>query len=115
MALTSVNRARIILDLLKDGIVTTEANYGAGIDKAPALVASKYVDAFLIESQAKFLDANGDPRAPTNEELADVFLRRMRQYVTGTYVHIKQQASAETARQAAIAAAETETLAEIGE
>ena len=110
MALTSVNRARIILDLLKDGIVTTEANYGAGIDKAPALVASKYV-----ESQAKFLDANGDPRAPTNEELADVFLRRMRQYVTGTYVHIKQQASAETARQAAIAAAETETLAEIGE
>ena len=62
MALSNVVRVRIILYLLKTGDVTTEANYGAGIDKVPIAIASRYGDDFLKESGATFFDGATPPQ-----------------------------------------------------
>ena len=101
-----VDRARIIMDLVKDGEVANLADY-ANVEKLAGPVALKYARAFW--------DAPGfahpDVENPTNEQLAAHFINRMRQYAINleAAVRVPNAVSAAQTSEAATVAAEGST------
>lgn len=74
-AITDTNRARIILDLLKDGTVANETPYGS-VDLASAPISQKYADAFWSVYDGQNTFTPGTPvTSPTNAQKATFFLR----------------------------------------
>lgn len=129
MALTNVLRARVILDLVKDGVVATESNYsGAAVDKASAADAGKYGSAFWRCYLGTFPDgvhsASGttpritptgqDERDATNEEIANHYLNMLRRHHKAVLETVRAPAAAETARATEIATVATEITTDLG-
>mgnify|MGYP001574122804 CR=1 FL=1 len=99
-AITNVNRARIIMDLLKDGTVANETPY-ASLDLATAPVADKYATAFWNVFGPDKDGMRNPILNPTNNQLAVFFLKRLG-------VHCKAVLEASRVPQAGTAAAATE-------
>lgn len=94
MSLTNVLRARVILDLLKDGDVSDEAAYNS-IDKAGVALATKYVSLWPGESA---------------EERADNMLNDIKIAMRVKLI----QAATNAAYSAASASATSEAVADLG-
>lgn len=119
MALQEAQRARIILDLLLDGNVTTEANYGNGIDKAAPAVAQKYADAILDAYPRVWYDNATPPavRQPTNDEKALHMIKILKGFLKEHRVNHARKIDAATkaAQDAALAAVNAEVASELGD
>lgn len=86
MALSKVVRARVLMDLLKDGDVSTEANYASDkIDYVDGPTALKYVNAFV----SYFGGPTGS--GVTNEDIAAFYINQLRRYHRDIYVHEKER------------------------
>lgn len=84
--LSKVVRARVLMDLLKDGTVTTEANYASDkVDYVDAPTALKYVNAFV--------SYYGGPTGSgvTNEDIATFYINKLREYHRDIFVHEKER------------------------
>lgn len=68
MALSFVNRARMIMDLIRDGSVSSESAY-SGVDLINASVGLKYLDA-MLEVYGNILPT--PPNTTIEEELASM-------------------------------------------
>lgn len=101
-----VDRARVIMDLVKDGEVSDLANYSA-VEKVPGPIALKYAQAFWDASG--FTNPGGSN--PTNEQLATNYINRLRDYHKQVLAAARVPAAGETAREteAATVAAEGTT------
>lgn len=90
-----IDRARIIMDLVKDGEVSDLANYSA-VEKAASPLALKYAQAFW--------DAPGFSHEkevnPTNDQLATNYINRLRDYHKQVLAAARVPAAGETARRA---------------
>ena len=101
-----VDRAQVIMDLVKDGEVSSLANYVA-VEKVSGAIALKYSQAFW--------DAPGIPRpnveSPTNEQLATHYLNEIRAFHKEQLAAARVPAASEAARisEAATVAAEGTT------
>jgi len=84
----AVNRARIILDLVKDGNVATPASYG-GVDLLDGPTSLKYVNAFCSYF--------GGPIDGTNAEKARFYINHMRGYHRQILAHQRKQTASNTA------------------
>ncbi len=114
MALTNVQRARIIMDLVKDGNVGNEANYGAGVDKIAVPTAGKYADAF-IDVFGPVRDSNGEEVvSPTAEQKALFYINRLRAHHRDVLLSARVPAAAETARTTEQGTVNTEVDTEVG-
>lgn len=102
-AVTDVNRARIIIDLLFDGTTSNDALY-ANLDLANATVTTKYGTAFWTVFGPE-RDAMGNPiQNPTNAQLAAFWIKRMK-------IHNRDTLKASRVPAAVTAAANTEDAA----
>jgi len=109
MALTAIQRCRIILDLLKDGDVADEAVYRK-VDMADEKVTLKYCQAFY---------GPGGPLAkpgedPTEEHYAAAMLHRLRNNVAEMNQQSRVSKVQEQAMKAAKDAVAAEAKAELG-
>lgn len=84
MALTQVQRVRIMLDLLKDGSVTTEANYSSPtLDYLDIPTALKYAEA-LITSYHSPGDVSGMSGEEKSRRVLNILRRIFREALTST-------------------------------
>ena len=112
MALSRVDRARIIIDLLKDGVVTTEANYNSSlIDYATPALSLKYADA-VMEAYGGYSEAQ--VAAASNPEKATVFLNELRTHLRDALRIARAPQAAETARLAEEVTVQSEVDTELG-
>ena len=80
MSLDAITRARIVMDLLKDGDVANESNYvDSKVDYIGATMATRYVDAFC-----RYF---GGPTNGDNEAKAAFYLERLREHHKSIWVH----------------------------
>jgi len=100
--LTPVQRTRIALDVIKDGDVTTLANY-QGVDLAAPALTSKYVDAIVAYY--------GGPTNGTNDEKARFYLNQLRRWHFAHLKHQKEQPAVADATEEA----QSEVDADLGE
>ncbi len=108
-----VDRARFIMDLVKDGEVSDLANYSA-VEKVPGPIALKYAQAFWDApgfAHPVLVDDDDNPRDPTNDELATNYINRLRDYHKQVLAAARVPVAGETARktEAATVAAEGTT------
>lgn len=102
-SLNSVVRVRVVMDLLKDGGVTTATNYADDkVDYIAPDIGMKYVDAFVSYF--------GGPADGTNAEKATFYLNCLRRYHRDIYAHEKEKLAGNTAKQEA----ETEVETDLG-
>lgn len=106
MALTPAERASIILDLLKDGVVGTESNYTpAKVDRFnPAAALSIYQDFWVVRR----------PGNPTPDEAADFFLTRLKEFAVANAETAAGPPAGRVAEQAAKASARARVNADLG-
>ena len=97
--LTPVQRARVVMDLIKDGDVTTPANY-AGVDLLGAAESIKYANAFCVYF--------GGPVDGTNDEKARFYINQLRSYHRQIYLHTVVTPAAATAASTAEATVTTD-------
>lgn len=106
------DRARVIMDLVKDGEVVNLLHY-IDVEKVSGSIALKYAQAFW--------DAPGfvhpDVGSPTNEQLATNYINRLRDYHKQILAAARVPAAGNTAREteAAVVAAEGTTDLNDGE
>ena len=78
--ITAANRARILMDLTKDGEVTDLANY-ANVEMLAGVTALEIANDFWEQYGQQLYEEDGTtPRDPTNEELATHYINRIRQF-----------------------------------
>ena len=112
-AITNVNRARIILDLLKDGTVANEVPYGS-LDLASAPVADKYGTAFW-NVYGPEVDGMGQPiQSPTNAQVAAFFLKQLGKHCKAVLEQSRVPGAAAAAAVTEKATVATETTADLG-
>ena len=106
MALTPAERASIILDLLKDGVVGTENNYVPGkVDRFnPAAAMSIYQDFWVVRR----------PGNPTPDEAAEFFLARLKEFAVQAAESANGPPAGRAAEQAAKASARARVNADLG-
>ena len=111
MALSNVNRVRIIFDLLKDAQVTTEANYDSSlIDYMDAATAVKYAEALITVRSPE----SGDPAGMSAGEKSRLVLNILRQFIRQSLVVTRDVDAVKTAKQNAKATALAEADTDIG-
>ena len=111
MSLTSVVRVRIIMDLLKDGDVGTEANYDSSlIDYIDAPTALKHANAFVL-AYGPIPNVEGDP---TNEQKATFYLNCLRKHHAEVTKSVRGPAAGDAARIAEIDVVTAEVESELG-
>lgn len=115
MALDQGKRARIILDIIKDGNVENGAAYNS-VDLSTVAVMKKYSEAFAAEYGKKWYDNATPPveRAPTNDELAEFLISKIKQYVREIFRANKVNTAAATAGITAGSTADTEAQTDLG-
>lgn len=114
MALTPVVRARVIMDLVKDGVVLNERPYG-NVDLAAAPVAIKYAQAFYDAYGPQLFEVDGvTPRDPTNAELARNYLKVLRKFHRDILRASRVGSAGDTARSVEAVIVETEADADLG-
>lgn len=112
MALGRIVRARIILDLLKDGDVATEANYDAALlDYATAPLAIKYGDAVL---EAYYGYDEAQVAAASNAEKATAVINMLRRHLRDALRQSRAPEAARAAADAETAVVNTEVDTELG-
>jgi hypothetical protein len=77
-----IDRARVLLDLVRDGEVTDLSAY-ATVEKAESALVLKYAQAMWDApgwTVPNLVDDNGDPRDPTNDELTANYISRLKAY-----------------------------------
>ena len=112
MPITPVQRTRIIFDLMKNGTVTTEANYDSpGIDYLDGPTALKYADAMIEVYQYK---TAAEIAAMSNAERSKRVINLLRGYVRQALVTTRRVPAASTAANDAAVIANSEADAEIG-
>lgn len=112
-----IDRARILMDLTKDGEVTSLGDY-ANVEKATAVLAIKYAQAFWDApgfSHPVLVDENGDPRDPTNDELARNYINRLRQHHIDLRASVEVPAARTTAGVAKAATVAAEGTTDLGD
>lgn len=109
MALSNIQRARIIFDLLRDGEVANQAAY-ANVDMAPAALTLKYAAAMYQHGAALAPGA-----APTNDQLAAGFLRALRLILRSAAIESRVPAAGRAAANAEETAVLGETRQDLGE
>uniref|UniRef100_A0A6M3JXI9 Uncharacterized protein n=1 Tax=viral metagenome TaxID=1070528 RepID=A0A6M3JXI9_9ZZZZ len=88
--ITNVVRVRIITDLLKDGAVSTPANYtGDKVDYIAPAIGSRYIEAVVAYY--------GGPVDGTNEEKAAFYLNQLRAWHRMIYRHQQERLAGATA------------------
>lgn len=113
-AITDLNRARIILDLLKDGNVANETPYGS-LDLAGAPIATKYADAFWSVYDGQNTFTPGTPvTSPTNAQKATFWLRRIGIHCKEVLATSRVPTVAATAAATETTTVNTETTADLG-
>lgn len=113
-AISDLNRARIILDLLKDGIVANETPYGS-LELASAPIASKYADAFWLVYDGQNTFNPGTPvPTPTNAQKATFWLRQIGKHCKEVLKTARVPAVAATAATTEAAAVDAETTTDLG-
>lgn len=106
MALSSRDRAEIILDLLKDGEVGTEANYTpARVDRFNTAAALLIYQDFWVVRR---------PGNPTPDEGAEYFLTRLKEFAVANAETAAGPAAGRAAEQAAKAAARSRINSDLG-
>jgi len=108
-----VDRARIIMDLVKDGEVANLADY-ANVEKASGGLALKYAQAFWDAPGFPQLSTVVDPENPTNAELATHYINRVRESHKETSAAARVSTAGETAREAEAAAVAAEGTSDFG-
>ena len=104
--ISKIDRAQVIMDLVKDGEVTDLGDYSA-VEKVSCAIALKYPQSFW--------DAPGfthaDTSTPTNEQLATNYINRLRDFHKQILAAARVPAAGDTAREteAATVAAEGTT------
>jgi len=116
MAISKVVRARVIMDLVKDGVVGNETPYGDGsVDLAAAPVAIKYAQAFYDAYGPQLFEVDGvTPRDPTNAELARNYLKVLRKFHRDILRASRVGSAGDTARSVEAVIVETEADADLG-
>ena len=108
MALSAVNRLRIALRLVKDGNVTTDANYASNlVDYLDAATGTKYVEAVIHVHGGIDVDTIA---AMTNEQKATAYLNTLRRWHSIALRQYRQPA----ALQASDATAQGEVDTDLG-
>lgn len=110
MALSNIQRARIVLDLLKDGEVANQAAYGS-VDLAPAATALKYAAAIYPRAAGPLAPG----AVPTNDQLAAALLKALRLALRDAALQSRVPAAAETAANNEQSTVLSETQLELGE
>lgn len=112
-----IDRARILMDLTKDGEVAALADY-ANVEQATAALALKYAQAFWDAPgfiHPVLVDENEDPRDPTNNELATNYVNRLKQYHKDILAAKRVTDAANTARVAEAATVAAEGTTDLGD
>ena len=115
MALSNLTRVRIILDLAKDGEVMNELAYNNSIDRLSGSATHRYISDFANEYGFVVYDENNEPVEPTDEQLAEHFLKILRVLVKGVHTSQEIKTEIQSVTASAIEAAHITTLSEIGE
>jgi len=103
--ITNVVRVRIITDLLKDGAVSTPANYtGDKVDYIAPEVGVRYIEAVVAYY--------GGPVDGTNEEKAAFYLNQLRDWHRMIYRHQQELAAGRSAANDAATQVNTDLGAE---
>jgi hypothetical protein len=118
-----INRARIILDLIRDAEVTTPANYTDDkIDYIDGATAVKYVEAVIMvhgNVTQKMIDgdAEADPPVPamTSETKARIYLDCLKKYHRHAYRTVQVPANVQAYRATQDETVETEGRTDLGE
>jgi hypothetical protein len=101
--LNKVDRARYIMDLVKDGTVADLTDY-ANVEKISATIGLKYAQAFwdaIGYTHPVLFEPDGEtPRDPTNDELATNYLNRLRNYHKQILASTRVPSAGDTARDA---------------
>lgn len=126
MALSELDRARIILDLLKDGTVANEAAY-ANCDKIDAVTATKYIEQFWNHPAgvAPPIYPTQDPDDPnfgqtipfaeaTNAQKAELILGVLRKFIANHYATWKSKDAAITEGDTVRTASQAEAATDLG-
>ncbi len=113
MALSDIDRARVIMDLVKDGNVANETPYN-NVDKIDAPTGLKYVDAF-VDVFGPIRDNEGNEvETPTNAQKARFYLNRLKQHHRDVLMTARVPAAATAARETEQSTVATELNNEIG-
>lgn len=114
--ISNIDRARIILDLLKDDDVSNLTPYNS-VDKIPLVTAAKYADSLLVAYPNTWYDESDPPqeREPTNDEVAAYFIKRLKTYLKEIHQSNLINTATEDARTNAAAGAVTEVNTDLGE
>ena len=113
--ITAVDRARILMDLIKDATVTDATPY-ASVDKMLGATALEIVNNFWSEYKQQLYEVDGvTPRDPTNEELATFYINKLRQFHKGIRAADRTKSVAEAARVAERAAVDAENSTDLGD
>ena len=111
MTLNVVDRARIIMDLVQDGDVATEANYASpDLDFVDGPTALKYAQAFWDVGAGVAVD----PENPTNDELATNYMNAQREFHRSRLAASRAPALANQARVDEIAVVDGEVETDLG-
>jgi hypothetical protein len=114
MALTNVTRARVIMDLIKDGDVTNETPYDDGtVDLLDGYTSLKYAQAFW-DSYYTPEDPENPIESPTNAQLAAFMVQQLRKYFRAVLRSVRASAAATAAREAELDIVDTEVDSELG-
>ncbi len=114
--ISKVDRARVIMDLVKDGEVASLADY-ANVEKVSGPIALARAQDFWDAPgfiHPTLVDGNGDPRDPTNEELAINYINRLRVYHNDVRAAVRVSAAKKTAGQAEAVTVAAEGVTELG-
>jgi len=100
--LNKIQRARILMDLIRDGNVTTPAAY-ASVDLAGVDVSTRYVDAVCT-----FFGHN--PTEMTNQQKATVYINELRRWHREIYKSVYRETAITDEKAALESAEDTESF-----
>lgn len=120
MALSTLDRARIILDLVKDGEVATEAAY-ANVDKIGAAAGNKWAEAFYdAYGPIMGIDEETGGQVPlafedlTNAEKGAFYMNQLRLWHQNVLLGVRLGSARETAANTERATVLAEVASELG-
>ena len=115
MALSTLDRARIVLDLVRDGDVANEAAY-ANVDKIGAASGNKWAEAFY-DAYGPLIDEAGAPLVfadLTAMQKGSFYLNQLRIFHQNVLLGVRLQSARETAADAERATVLAEVASELG-